>query len=389
MIIFFLAFLWFLSPFVSVYLFIVITPIFISQLKCRAYSLFSQLFLIAFISFMIVNRDVENGLYIGYGDDIYRYLFAFEQINNDYSFVSVYSKVLSITGSAEFLFWLFSYLVVNLTNDIYFTWFSIVFLSLLIIYFSLERLDYKVAGFVFSCFLLTITFHVYSGSIIRQLLAFSFVTLSLSFCSSIRTYKKGMVISFIPSFFHLSSIFLPIIIYGWDKFSKLRVKDFLFLLLLLLFLFIFFRFGVGDDSFIYQKFNARIGRGNELEGGWTWILQFIFELVAVLTFLKFAFPSIFKSHLFKVFVFFCLIVFFCIPFNYVSIRLYRYSYCFYMIFFVLYFRQTTNKLTLAYVLLTFFFYWGTLLLYKYWPSYGGSFLDSFFYNIQSIFKVSA
>jgi len=325
-------------------------------------------------SSLIVIRDFDAGLMLGYGPDIYSYLNSFNDIQSGKPvFISAFAR----TGSGEPMFWGVVKFFSLFTSSAYEIWFLINFFVCSLIYYSLRRHSKSLALILVTMYLLTRTFHILSGSAIRQGVAQAFFCVGISFLIT-GNKNKGLLFSFFSAMCHLSGLFALFAVYLGNKFNRINA-NLLFKLLfssigILIVSLLIFKFF--PDSFFTAKITARFLVKNKEEGGYGWLLQFILEAGFVTFLLKVYLPSIFKEKIWISFVFLCIFIILFSPFNYISIRLYRFTYCYYLFFALNVFIVKKNRLFPTVLFILFFIYWQFNLAFKYYPIYEKSYFEA-------------
>ncbi len=290
-------------------------------------------------AWLLTLRNPSLGLAeAGLGDDALHYMNAFYEFQQAYccSPLDVLKTGIRSAGGGEPIFWFLSYAVAKLFDTPLMVWAVLIFISLMLVWVAIYRSTERFAYVVFVSYLSTITLYALQGSAIRQAVAAGLVMVALDLLIR-RKLVLAAVVGLIAGATHSSAAVVLLICstvvlflskdYGMlaQRSSWLgRVARLAVLLVLTAAAAIF-----GSAEFVMSKIQARL---SESQTGSAWEIQLAVESV-----LACLFAWLFRMKLPReekmAYLFFVVICFSTSLFApAVGARLFRYTYCFYIVY---------------------------------------------------------
>ncbi|QUP55573.1 multidrug MFS transporter (plasmid) [Ralstonia syzygii] len=314
-------------------------------------------------AWLLTLRNPARGLVeAGLGDDALHYMNAFYEFQQAYccSPLDVLKTGIRSAGGGEPIFWYLSYAVAKLFDTPLLVWAVLIFISLMLVWIAIYRSTDRFAYVVFVAYLSTITLYALQGSAIRQAVATGLVMVALDLLIR-RKLVSAAGVGLIAAGTHSSAAVLLLVCSGVVLFLSRdygmlarrsswlgRVGRLVVLLTLAVAAAIF-----GSAEFVVSKIQARL---SESQTGSAWEIQLATEsvLACLLAWLfRMKLPREEKVA-YLAFVLICFSTSFFAPA--VGARLFRYTYCFYIVYLCAFFfaRQGESlgqKKTLASLLL--------------------------------------
>ncbi|MGH1510072.1 EpsG family protein [Ralstonia solanacearum] len=295
-------------------------------------------------AWLLTLRNPSRGLVeAGLGDDALHYMNAFYEFQQNYccSPLDVLKTGIRSAGGGEPVFWYLSYGVAKLFDTPLMVWAILIFISLMLVWIAIYRSTERFAYVVFVAYLSTITLYALQGSAIRQAVAAGLVMVALDLLIRRRLVWAACV-GLIAAGTHSSAAALLLVCatvmlflskdYGMlaRKASWLGQLGRLLVLLVLAVAAVAF----GSAEFVMSKIQARL---SENQTGSAWELQLAVEAVLACLFawlFRMKLPREEKLTYF-LFVLLCASTSFFAPA--VGARLFRYTYCFYIVYLCVFF----------------------------------------------------
>lgn len=319
-------------------------------------------------SLLVNTRDVYQGLFSGgFGSDIVNYREAFTQIIgvNSFDLTRILQISISQTGSGEPFFWGVVYGLSRIASNADTLWFFLTFFGLLLmLLYSFQNKRFNAIQ-ILVIYCSTITFYVYQGSVIRQGLALIFIYVGLCELSKSKI-KKAYVVFFVAGMIHFSALLLLMSVFMGGRIKNFKMSNvkvwgaWLIILVVIGAALVYMMSYLPRNINLFYKIQTRLS-GSEVYTS-NWEIQFFTE-VAIFMLVSRLFKIKFPERIYFSFVFFCCLVVILIPFEGISDRLYRYTYAFYL-FFYLYWQSSSScekqqkiKLIVQPLVITTFFLW--------------------------------